>query len=296
MSLRALITDLDNTLYDWVSFVVPALEAMVESLRATTGLAEAEIIRELHLAYAEEETAEYAFVLQRSGLMATLGLEFTEFSERIIRPAQKAFSIERNIHLKLYPGVPETLRELKNRGVRIYGLTDAPAFPAAARLKKLGLDVYFEGLYTLENYLPPVGPDGDFLLDPEIRERLRRGDYEPAFGKPVELAKAYEKPSPLGIRKILFDHGLRTEEVLMVGDNPRKDLAAAAAAGVRGVHAAYGSRHAPALIARLQKLTPGSLTARHRSTEPEAAPAATLVIEEFAALLEITQKGLGGNG
>ena len=50
---------------------------------------------------------------------------------------------------------------MKNRGVRIYGLTDAPAFPAAARLKKLGLDVYFEGLYTLENYLPPVGPDGD---------------------------------------------------------------------------------------------------------------------------------------
>lgn len=290
MGVKLVITDLDNTLYDWVAFVVPALEAMLESLVRTTGMAEADLIDALRLAYAEEETAEYAFVLQRSDLYERLGLPFRVFSERHIKPAQAAFSAERTRHLRPYPGVEKTLRELKNRGVALYGLTDAPAFPATARLRKLGLDVYFERLYTLENYLPPVGPDGDFLIEPEIRAKIGRGEYDAAFGKPVELAKAYEKPSPLGVRKILFDSGMRPADALLIGDNPGKDLAAASAAGVRGVHASYGSRHDPALIARLQRLTPDRLNARHRAEPGQPPPAPWASVAEFPDLLDLLER------
>ena len=34
---RAVVTDLDNTLYSWVDYIVPSLEAMVASLMETTG-------------------------------------------------------------------------------------------------------------------------------------------------------------------------------------------------------------------------------------------------------------------
>lgn len=283
MAVQALVTDLDNTLYDWVAFVVPALEAMVDSLTGSTGMSREAIVAALKLAYAEEETAEYAFVLQRSGLYETSGLGFDEFLKRVIEPARKAFAAERARHLRAYDGVDETLAALKGRGLKIIGLTDAPAFPAQARLKKLGLDRHFDALYALENYLPPTDAAGGFLLDPEILGRQRRGEYDAAFGKPVELAKSHEKPSPLGLRKILFDFGLQPSEVILVGDNPAKDLAAAAAAGVRALHAAYGARHDPALLARLHALTPGRLNARHRAA---AAPAVSApALHGFAEIL-----------
>ncbi len=282
MAVTALITDLDNTLYDWVAFVVPALEAMVESLATTTGRSRTEIVAALKLAYSEEETAEYAFVLQRSGLYEQSGMGFDEFLARVIEPARKVFAAERSLHLRLYPGVAETLGALKSRGLKIIGLTDAPAFPAQARLKKLGLDIHFDALYALENYLPPTDAEGRFLLDPEILARQRRGEYDAAFGKPVELAKGHEKPSPLGIRKILFDFGLKPDEAVMVGDNPAKDLAAAAATGVRALHAAYGSSHAPELIARLHALTPGRLNARHRAASPLSETPAVPALASFS--------------
>jgi phosphoglycolate phosphatase len=284
-AVSAIITDLDNTLYDWVAFVVPALEAMVESLAATSGRTREEIVAALKLAYSEEETAEYAFVLQRSGLYEQSGMRFEEFLSRVIEPARKTFAAERTRHLKLYPGVAETLAAMKARGLKIIGLTDAPAFPAQARLKKLGLDGCFDALYALENYLPPTDAEGRFLLDPEILARQRRGEYDAAFGKPVELAKEHEKPSPLGIRKILFDFGLKPDETVMVGDNPAKDLAAAAAAGVRSLHAAYGAAHDPALIARLHALTPGRLNARHRAAGAVPAAAAAPALREFGEIL-----------
>ncbi len=45
--IRAVVTDLDNTLYSWVNYIVPALEAMVTSLCETTGYPRIRVVQAL---------------------------------------------------------------------------------------------------------------------------------------------------------------------------------------------------------------------------------------------------------
>ena len=42
--ITTLVTDADNTLYSWIDYIVPCLEAMVETLHRQTGLARNDIV------------------------------------------------------------------------------------------------------------------------------------------------------------------------------------------------------------------------------------------------------------
>ena len=44
MTLRAVITDLDNTLYDWVAYFIPAFRAMIKALVELTGVPETRLL------------------------------------------------------------------------------------------------------------------------------------------------------------------------------------------------------------------------------------------------------------
>ena len=46
MDKKLLITDLDDTLYDWAGFFVPAFYAMVDEIVAITGLDRDGLLRE----------------------------------------------------------------------------------------------------------------------------------------------------------------------------------------------------------------------------------------------------------
>ena len=46
MEKKLLITDLDDTLYDWTGFFVPAFYAMVDEIVALTGLDRARLLHE----------------------------------------------------------------------------------------------------------------------------------------------------------------------------------------------------------------------------------------------------------
>jgi hypothetical protein len=85
--LRAVVTDLDNTLYPWVDYVVPSLEAMVDSLVATTGLPRIRIVQALKAVYTQYESNEYPFAIQESELFAPYRSDFESFNELVIRPA-----------------------------------------------------------------------------------------------------------------------------------------------------------------------------------------------------------------
>ena len=62
MPLIVLITDLDNTLYNFVDFFGPAFRAMVHALSKTYGLDEVELVDEFKEVFAHTGTIEFAFM------------------------------------------------------------------------------------------------------------------------------------------------------------------------------------------------------------------------------------------
>lgn len=284
---RLLITDLDNTLYSWVGFIVPALEAMTEAIVRTTGRDASLVHPALQEVYSEEDTTDYAFVLQKSRLYTELGLEFEEFNRQVIQPAKEAYRQARDQHLKEFPEVTSTLESFLQRGTTIVGLTDAPFFPAEQRLKALGLDKLLHGLYAMRSYRLPTGEDPeDFMVDPKILEKERQGAYRSELKRRIELDPSWEKPDPRGVRRILKDYDVTAEEAWYVGDHPVKDALAAQEAGVRFFHAGFGRQTPREIGQKLNRYSPPSLQNRHSVPADMEMPKPESTLGLFSDLLD----------
>ena len=279
MALRAVVTDLDNTLYPWVDYIVPSLEAMVASLAATTGLPRIRIVQSLKAVYAQHESNEYPFAIQESDLFQPYERDFASFDALVIKPAQRAFKEARKRFLKPYPGVRAALERIRERGVKLMALTDAPRNAVELRLKMLELDGLFDAVYTLKGYDLPEN------VDPEIRRRDAAGHYRSAKTQVIELPRSAEKPSPDGLRRVLVDFGLAGSEVVYVGDNPKKDMPLAQACGALGVWAEYGTYVSEEYRERLAVISAQAVTRRHVAEESPARWA--LAISSFTQVLEI---------
>jgi phosphoglycolate phosphatase len=275
---RAVVTDLDNTLYSWVDYIVPSLEAMVDSLVLTTGLPRVRIVQSLKAVYAKYESNEYPFAIQESDIFRPYEADFDSFNALVLDPARRAFKAARERYLRPYPGVRETLDAIRARGLTVVGLTDAPRNAAELRMKHLRLDGHFDALYTLPGYAVPEN------VDPEIRRKEEAGHYRSKT--PVhELPRDAEKPSATGLRRILEDLRLDPAGVVYVGDNVKKDMPVARACGAVGVWAEYGTYVSGEYRERLAVISAKSVTLRHVSEEtPARWP---LAISSFVQVLEI---------
>ncbi|MGC3997003.1 MAG: HAD family hydrolase [Anaeromyxobacter sp.] len=276
---RAVVTDLDNTLYPWVDFIVPALESMLDSLVATTGLPRVRIVQSLKAVYGTYESNEYPFAIQESEIFKPYEGDFDSFSALVLEPARQAFKAARDRYLKPYLGVRETLDRLRERKVAVVGLTDAPRNAAELRLKHLKLDGHFDALYTLPSFPLP-----EKNLAPEIRRREEAGHYR-SRTRVVELPREAEKPSPEGLRRILADLGLPGREVLYVGDNVKKDMPVAQACGAVGVWAEYGTYVSREYRDRLAVISAPRVTQRHVADEGQKRW--PLAISSFTQVLDI---------
>ena len=277
---RAVVTDLDNTLYPWVDYIVPSLEAMVDSLVASTGLPRVRIVQSLKEVYTRYESNEYPFAIPESDIFKPYEKDFDSFNKLVVDPARRAFKAARERWLRPYPGVPETLGWIRSRGLALVALSDAPRNAAELRTKWLRLDGHFDALYTLPGYALPKN------VDPEIRRREEAGHYRSRT--PVrELPREAEKPSPRGMERILADFGLAGPEVIYVGDNVVKDMPIARACGALGVWAEYGTYVSAEYRERLAVMSAQSVTRRHVAEEGQARW--PLAISSFTQVREIVE-------
>jgi phosphoglycolate phosphatase len=275
---RAVVTDLDNTLYPWVDYIVPSLEAMVASLERTTGLPRVRIVQSLKAVYSKYESNEYPYAIQESEIFKPYEADFDSFNALVVDPARLAFKAARERYLRPYPGVRDTLDAIRERGLKVVGLTDAPRNAAELRLKYLKLDGHFDALYTLPGYPLPQH------VDPEIRKKEAAGLYR-SRTPVIELPADAEKPSPAGLARVLSDFGWTGAEVVYVGDNVKKDMPAAELCGAVGVWAEYGTYVSGEYRERLAIISAKSVTKRHVADEtPARWPFA---ISSFTQVLEI---------
>lgn len=142
-----------------------------------------------------EETEEHVLDLMKDNLRRAIrsvgeanGMTFEEFNA-VFREEEKSITYD---EMKPLPGIPETLRTLKERGGRHFLLTHRGG-EAWDFLEHAGLKEYFEGGVVLEDGFP-------------------------------------RKPHPESMTWLMNRYGVRPEEAIMIGDRPL-DTAAGRNAG-----------------------------------------------------------------
>jgi phosphoglycolate phosphatase len=280
-----LITDLDNTLYDWVDFFAKSFSAMVGELAALISVPETRLreeFKELHQRYGDSERP--FTILELPAVRRHFGdLPPEEMRRKLERPLT-AFSETRLATLRLYPQVRETLLTLKGWGVPVVGHTEAMAVNAYYRLQFLGITELFDHLYSLESFVAPHPRKGG--------ER----DYTPPAGFMVTLPRSARKPNPELLLTICCRQGVAASEAWYVGDSLTRDVSMAKSAGLRAVWARYGSTHDPALWDVLVSVTHWTAAdvareaeLRHRfdRIEPD------VTIDSFGELLPLVADAIG---
>ncbi|CAM4527684.1 HAD family hydrolase [Corallococcus exiguus] len=290
--IKLIVTDMDGTLYSWVDYIVPSVEALVGSVMLSTGWPRIRIVQALKRVYAQNESNEYPFALQESEIFDAFP-EFDSFDKLVIEPARAAFAQARRKYLQLFPGVLDTLQTLKMKGLPVVALTDAPRNPVEVRAKLLKIDGLLDAIYCLPGFTFPEHSDGRLKVSRMIAAKEQRGEYRAAC-RVVELPRDYEKPNPAGLLRICAEMKVEPKEVLVIGDAAKKDVAVARKVGSIDCWAEYGTYISQEYRERLEIVSAPAITQRHAASVHDAAarahaPETTHRLSNFNQLLEILE-------
>lgn len=191
--VRAIVFDMDNTLFDFVKAKLRACNAVVELMGAGDG---EELVKHFFSSgHGVEDWNNIADYMEKQGVSMDIYEECCRVYDEI-----------KLRHIDPYPGVRETLVELKNKGLMLAVVTDALNGHAMDRLQKSDLLDYFDVVVT-----------GDMT------------------GK--------KKPEPDPIRLALERLAVDAGEAILVGDSLKRDIEAGRRLGMKTVYAAYGDRN-----------------------------------------------------
>ena len=163
MSKRLLVCDLDNTLYDWVSYFVPSFYAMVDAVVQITGCNREKLLDDFREVHRRARDSEQPFALLETETIVKLyeGVSKSE-TVRLLNRAFHAFNSARKKHLKLYPGVIETLDALRSANIQLAAHTESKLYGVVDRMRRLDLTKYFSRIYCRERGTsnhPTLGTD-----------------------------------------------------------------------------------------------------------------------------------------
>ncbi|MEM9707994.1 MAG: HAD family hydrolase [Pseudomonadota bacterium] len=227
-----LITDLDNTLFDWVDIWYRSFSAMLDSVVATTGIDRDKLIPEIRRVHQRHGTSEYAFLLEEVPSLVEYcnGRDPVDVFEDAIR----SYRSTRKEALKLFYGVMDSLVQIKGSGALIFGYTESMAFYTRFRIQRLELDGVIDILFSPKDHDIPIG------MDIETLRRYPSDAYELKKTIHNYTPKGSLKPDADVLEEIIMRSGLRKCEAVYVGDSLHKDVAMAKTLGVDHAWAKYG--------------------------------------------------------
>lgn len=283
--VEVVVTDIDNTLYDWVEMWSRAFEAMLARLVADSGVPRATLERELYAVHQRHGTTEYAFAIQELPSLAARH----PGEDLVVRyaPAIDEYRAIRRQTLRLYPDVAATLRAIKATGCLTVGFTESRAYYANYRIRALGLDGLLDYVYSAPDHALPGG------LTPERIRKYPAEHYRLTGTVQRHTPEGAWKPEASVLLGILGELGARPEQAIYVGDSLVKDVAMARAAGVTDVFARYGlvmDHPGYALLRRLTHWPPAMVAKSERTTAGELIPSHVLD-RGFSELLERFELG-----
>lgn len=272
-AVRLLITDLDNTLYDWVGSFVPAFYAMAEEAARILDVDLESLLDELRLVHQRHGSSEHPFaLLETESVRRRLKGGPSSEARAFLDEAFHRFNSVRKRTLTLYDGVLETLQVLVEAGVPVVAYTDARIPNSLYRVNRLGLDRFVEHLYA-----PAARFPNEQAGQAESQQLLR------------VLPESDKKPNPRTLLDICRDLGVSPSDSVYVGDSLSRDIYMAQSAGVHSAWARYGTEVDPALWQKLVRVTHWTEhdVEREARLKAEAAGARPdVVLESFGELLK----------
>lgn len=224
-----LITDLDNTLFDWIAIWHRSFSALLDALIELSGVPREALEADIREVHQKHRTSEYSFLIQE--LECLQEKHPGQDVRAIYEPAIAAHRDARTEALELYPGVLASLNAIRAVGSRVIAFTESMSFYTGYRLRKLELDGIIDILYSPPDHAPP--PAG-------ITDRYRAEHYELQVTQ-HRIVDDLVKPDPAVLDQIVDDVGADKATTVYVGDSLLKDVSMAQAAGILDVHAQYGA-------------------------------------------------------
>ncbi|MDO9035956.1 MAG: HAD family hydrolase [Methanoregula sp.] len=193
--ITAIIFDMDNTLFDFVEAKLIACAAVIACVKVPVEpvVLLKYFLRPAHGFESHENIRDFLNDNNR-------------YSETTFTRCCAIYDEEKIGAIKPYPHVAETLSALRDSGLKLGVVTDAHNGNALKRLRKAGLEEYFDAIVTKDMH-----------------------------GK----AKPSPEPFLLGMKML----GVTAMETMLVGDSIRRDIVPAKALGMLAVHAVYGDRN-----------------------------------------------------
>lgn len=202
--IKAILFDLDNTLIDFLKMKKTACDAAISAMIGAGLQIEMDkgkkILFELYDKYGLEEKS----IFQKF-LMKVRG----KINYRILAAGIVAYRKVRDGFLEPYPGTHYVLLSLKDKGIKLGIVTDAPKLKAWIRLTYMKLNNFFNVVVAIED---------------------------------SNKMKPHKKPFLVTLKKL----GVKPEECLMVGDRPERDIVGAKKLGMKTCFAKYGNPKAKA--------------------------------------------------
>lgn len=223
MNYKALITDVDNTLFDWFGLWHASFTAMLDEVIRISNVPRQQLLEEMQHSFRRHRTSEYAFVLEDCPCLS--GFD----PKKDLAPAIEAYRTARERKLRLYKGVRFTLATLKRHQVPIVAYTESIRFYTADRFRRLKIASYFDALYSPADHAFPAHSTKSANPAPALKTR--------------DTPPHHTKPDPTILEKIVAELKLRPRDCVYVGDSKAKDIAMANTVGVHSVWAKYGASH-----------------------------------------------------
>jgi phosphoglycolate phosphatase-like HAD superfamily hydrolase len=278
--VSVVMTDLDNTLFDWLEMWYRTFSAMLDRLLVESGVERNVLEAEIRQVFQRHGTSEYAFVIQELPSLQRLH-PGEDLADRY-QSAIEAFREARKASLHLYPGVKETLQAIHEAGSLVVAYTESLAFYSMWRVKYLGLDGLIDYLYSPPDHEMPDLPP----------ERIRPGvpdDYDLQITRRRFLKPGEFKPDPDVLLDIIRGVHAKPEECIYIGDSLMKDVAMAQRAKVTDAYAKYGEARERAdygLLRRVSHWTDADVE-RERKIHSAGTVQPTLILHKsFSEILE----------
>lgn len=217
--IKVLITDLDDTLYSWIGFFIPAFYELVDELSIILAESPAELLNEYKKVHQEKGSVEYPYATL---YLPAVKKAYPDCSQKelldILNPAFHKFNSVRKKRLQLYPKVEETFTFLKQQGITIVGYTESAEENGFYRLRKLGIDHLFHKVYVSDSqYVSSKG------FPTSTKTQIVHG----------------KKPNPELLKEICNYESVLPNEAIYIGDSLTKDIYMARMAGVTSVLCKY---------------------------------------------------------
>jgi FMN phosphatase YigB (HAD superfamily) len=293
-NFELLVTDIDNTVFDWVSYYTHCFLSLLEAVSKTIKIPLDQLCLESRDVFSQHGSIEYPFLVQElPSVVQYYGTDIDRMLDECVRVARDRYlEVSRDV-LNPYQGVFESLTRIRKLrpSMPIVALTDAPRYVAMWKLNKLGLLSIFDAVYGLPDpRIPTCEVTRRVKVDPEILLKHLRNPNFGFEGKIRVLPEEYEKPGLRGFKTVLMDFGFEQNEdrskVVWVGDNLRKDIGLGKKLGVYSLWAEYGTVIEPEAIKKLRTFSPEANIHKNVALDPGSneTPKPDAVLKTFSDL------------